>query len=377
METLDLVIKWTLWGLLVVTVITSPFIIIDLLGRSGKIFSRIPRGFIQGFQDPGGRFVKWAGNIPNHVVDMNTGHIIQKSDPIANDVKVASRIPIFGYVFVGWNPLRSVFDARIKYKTTESSGTESSLKIVDGEIRTDLPFQENLAIVTEGIQIDASSVEGLQSLLLDTTCTVGIRAVESDSMYGILPNDTSPWPNVVQEALEAALRSAFGDTTYEEVVKGKGREAIAENVRKSCQNIIDTTYSTAQKNVAVTDKHALVILTLRIASIKVSDRNPKEVLDAFASQNTVDIRAAVRVKEAEANLKVAEMEAKGNAAQIDKVVEAFNGDRAAALAFLKATAMADAIREAKPLVVTTGGELTPPIILDSNRTVRDDTKDKK
>lgn len=345
--------------------------------------TKIKRGCARIVKDPGGNFVKFLGNIHGHVVDKDTGFITEVSDPKGSKNR-AARIPFFGYHWMGFNPLLRIHDPNIEYSTSKSSGENGSeLRTVVVRINEDLPFQENLTIDLTDMETrnepDGSGPD-IPIILIDMSLVVSVRMV-SFGAYGTFQDDTSAWTNVVTEMANATAQIVLGMATYnnivlrkEVVVMGKDendkpvvtdRFEIGPRIAELLNEKLKELYKSSSGGTS-----PLLVLSVQITNPALSANNPPEVKKLFSDLNTTRQTLGLRLLEAENALKVEQLRAKGNAASIEAAVAAFKGNRAAALELLKSGQMAEAIKVAKPGVISITenkggqGSNNPPIIVD-------------
>ncbi len=383
LETINSILSATIWVAVPTIAIVLLVLIVVVMGESSFLMTKIKRGCARIVKDPGGNFVKFLGNIHGHVVDKDTGFITEVSDPKGSKNR-AARIPFFGYHWMGFNPLLRIHDPNIEYSTSKSSGENGSeLRTVVVRINEDLPFQENLTIDLTDMETrnepDGSGPD-IPIILIDMSLVVSVRMV-SFGAYGTFQDDTSAWTNVVTEMANATAQIVLGMATYnnivlrkEVVVMGKDendkpvvtdRFEIGPRIAELLNEKLKELYKSSSGGTS-----PLLVLSVQITNPALSANNPPEVKKLFSDLNTTRQTLGLRLLEAENALKVEQLRAKGNAASIEAAVAAFKGNRAAALELLKSGQMAEAIKVAKPGVISITenkggqGSNNPPIIVD-------------
>ncbi len=383
LETLDSTIALVLWVAFPIAAIVLFALIIVVMGENNFLMTSIKRGCGRIVKDPGGNFVKFLGNIHGHVVNKDTGFITEVSDTTSSKNR-AARIPFFGYHWMGFNPLLKIHDPNIEYSTSKSSGENGSeLKTVVVRINKDLPFQENLTIDLKDMETrnePNGSGPDIPIILINMSLVVSVRMV-SFGAYGTFQDDTSAWTNVVTEMANAAAQTVLGMATYNNIVlrkkvvvmgkdkDGKDAEIDTFEIGPKIADLLNERLKELYKS-SSGGASPLLVLSVQITNPALSENNPPEVKKLFSDLNTTRQILGLKLLEAENALKVEQLRAKGNAASIQAAVDAFKGNRAAALELLKSGQMAEAIKVAKPGVISITenkggqGSNNPPIIVD-------------
>lgn len=383
LETINSILSATIWVAVPVTAIVVLVLIVVVMGESNFLMTKIKRGCARIVKDPGGNFVKFLGNIHGHVVDKDTGFITEVSNTTSSKNR-AARIPLFGYHWMGFNPLLRIHDPNIEYSTSRPSGENGSeLKTVKVKINRDLPFQENLTVDLKDMEArneQDSSGPDIPIVLVNMSLVISVRMV-SFGAYGTFQDETSDWTNVVTEKANATAQIVLGKATYSNVMRrttviitdkdknGKEIEIerfeigskIAEILNHKLQELYESSSGGASP---------LSVLSVEITNPALSKNNPPEVIKLFSDLNTTKQALGLDLQRAENALKIKRLQAEGEAAAIGAAVNAFKGNRAAALELLKSGQMAEAIKVAKPGVISITenkggqGSNNPPIIVD-------------
>lgn len=384
-ETLIGILSTIGWTIGILAAIAVPILAIILMGQNDIILTSVERGYAKIVKDPGGNFVKYMGNIADHVVDKKTGDIIPipklEDAQVSSDAllaKQARRIPFFGYQIMGLNPFLRVHDANIEYYTS-ASGEKGTLGPVRKEIRTNLPHKENLNVVLRGMETrnDTENDGAIPIILIDLTLVISVE-LQSLKAYGILPDDSSGWTNVVTEMATAAAQEVLGGSTYNVIVLRQKPRKDPENKNETGEKelSIQILEKLNEKLISVycedpkKQKSPLTVVGVQITDPKLSDGNPEGVKKLFERLNTTRQALKLDHETAQNRLKIRELEAQGDAAKVAALVEKYKGDPKLAAMHMRAEMMAKAIEAAKPSVITVNNGNTdkgnggPPVIIN-------------